>query len=86
MKRHDEIIALRIRAERLTKEVRQLRDRCDQLQAALDSRIHSPTRHFEQLVDLDLAVAEWSRLPWWRRWLASPRDFVTEVTALEAAP
>jgi hypothetical protein len=85
MKRHDEIIALKIRAERLTKEVRQLRDKCDQLQAALDSRIHSPTRHFEQLVDLDLAVAEWSRLPWWRRLFASPRDFVTEVAALEVA-
>jgi len=76
MTRHDEVIALRVRAERCTEEVRALRARVEQLEQQLDQARKAPDEHMVELVDLSISLVEWERLPWWRRVWSSPRSLV----------
>lgn len=76
MTRHDEVIALRVRAERCTEEVRRLRARVDELERQLGEARKAPDEHMVELVDMSIALVEWERLPWWRRVWSSPRSLV----------
>lgn len=73
MKRHQELVALRIRAERATVEAQKLRARVADLEDRLAQAIAAPSRDHAELVDLTVALAEWERLPLWRRFWTSPK-------------
>ena len=75
MRRHDEIIALRIRAERLMAECKGLRVRVMQLEDQLEQAKRLPDDHFAEMVDLSIALVEWERQPWWRRIWNTPNQF-----------
>jgi hypothetical protein len=73
MTRHHELIALRVRAERCTKEAKALRVLVSQLEDELAQAKRLPDDHFAELVDLSIALVEWERMPWWRRIWTTPK-------------
>jgi len=82
MTRHQELVALRIRADRCTAEARRLRERCAYLEQRLAEANARPSRHQAELVDLSIALVQWERLPWYRRMWTTPSRM---MAALEAA-